>query len=145
MSASNESSVVPATNAVEEKKADASTELSLADIEKMREDMEKTMPKDKAEEIASVFRKFTKDTTDEEKFMGFVSISWTCYVAESWVSILIACYVRGKIQLDGASDAGGQNGSKLQCNTISEQLWRSEAQRKGARDDLKRTGEMTST
>lgn len=75
----------PQSNVVEEQKADkdkSSEEITIADIDKLKQDLMKTMPEKDAENIASIFRKFTKDSTDEEKFEGFVSFDRSCVSAE---------------------------------------------------------------
>lgn len=68
----------PAPNSpLEEKKDSSSEELSMADVDTLKQELLKTMPEKQAEGIAGIFRKFTNATTDEQKFEGFVSDNLT--------------------------------------------------------------------
>lgn len=112
------------SNAIDEKKApmeasasnttvakkESSEELTLADVDKMKQDLMKTISENEAEKIASVFRKFTKDTTDEEKFEGLVSFTWARLV-ECNVLILSVFIIVNQIELLVLGIAAGKNGT----------------------------------
>lgn len=78
LSASIDKPVPPQSNALEENNDDkdkSSGEMTMAEVDEIKQELLKTMPEKDAEGIASIFRKFTKDATDEDKFEGFVSFN----------------------------------------------------------------------
>lgn len=66
---------MPVSNSLEQKKDNSSEELTMADVEKIKQELLTTLPENEAEGITAILRKFTKDATDEDKFEGFVSIN----------------------------------------------------------------------
>lgn len=59
--------------AVKKASSESSEEFTEADLKSLQAELEKTMPKEKADEITSVFSKFTTGKTSAENFEGFVS------------------------------------------------------------------------
>lgn len=69
------------THIIEETKdSSSSEEITMAEVAKLKEELMKTMPEKDAMLITNIFKKFTPESTDDDKMEGFVSVhsqTWT--------------------------------------------------------------------
>lgn len=53
----------------------------MAELEKSKQELLKNWPEKEAKEATNLFNKFATNTTDDEKFEGFVSFNWHLQIA----------------------------------------------------------------
>lgn len=71
---------VKTTHTMMDKKDSSSEELTMSTVEKMKEELMKTMTELEATLVTNIFKKFTTEATEEDKMNGVVGVNLPMYM-----------------------------------------------------------------